>query len=244
MALVPENYLSGMHQHQQHRRVQTNPLVRNLSELDAEMNQILSRQDIADDEKLKLYHQVMQRYLEYDRQRKDRQSVPLKIISNTKQEGTNEAKAPTFSQKEVQIEDEIIDSVPKTIRNKARLLVNKLKQNKEIMFWNDRGELVYDGKPVQGTSIVDLVRDVMGDRKRFQPYNWKMFSRGLARINTPLDWVGNENRKKTLVEYKSKGPNNTDDEDEDELVITPPSTPVKNKRKSKGKTTKTRWINY
>jgi len=45
MLLVPENYLSNSQQ-----RVQTNPLVRNLSELDLEMKSILSQQDMADDE--------------------------------------------------------------------------------------------------------------------------------------------------------------------------------------------------
>lgn len=238
MLLVPENYLSGAQQ-----RVQANPLVRNLSELDLEMKSILSQQDMADDEKLKRYNQVLQKYLEFDRQRKERQPMPVRVVPNAKEDVNDDVKIPTFSQKEIQIEDEIIDSVPKTNRNKA-LLVNKLKQNKDIMFWNDRGELMYEGKPIQGTSIVDLVRDAMGDRKRFQPYNWKMFSRGLARINTPLDWIGNENRKKTLVEYKSKGHDYTSEHDDDELAITPPSTPVKNRRKTKGKAAKPVWINY
>jgi len=194
---------------------------------------------------LKLYNQVLHKYLEFDRQRKERQPMPVRVIPNAKEDvAANDVEPHTFLQKEIQIEDEIIDSVPKTIRNKARLLVNKLKQDKDVWFWNDRGELMYEGKPVQGTSIVDLLRDVMGDRKRFQPYNWKVFSRGLARINTPLDWIGNENRKKTLVEYKSRGPDNLSEQDEvDELVITPPSSAVKKKSKAR-KTTKPVWINY
>ncbi|KXJ07520.1 hypothetical protein AC249_AIPGENE8473 [Exaiptasia diaphana] len=176
---------------------------RNLSELDMEMNRILSQQDIADDEKVKLYNQVLQ-------------------------------------------------NVPKTARNIARLLVNKLKQKKDVVFWNDRGELLYDGKPLSGTSIVDLVRDVMGDRKRFQPHNWSLFSRGLARINTPLDWIGNENRKKTLAEFKGTGQSDdilADLNDDESLVssslsIASPSPPNKKKKKGRGKSAKPAWINF
>lgn len=249
MVLVPENYLSNMQQQQQqqYRNVQANPLVRSLTDLDAEMNSILARQDITDDEKLKLYNQVLNKYLEYDRQRKEKNPLPVKVIGSIdEKEKPNNSKFK--NEKTIEIEDEIIDSVPKNSKSKARLLINRLKRNSDVMFWNDRGELTYDGKAVPGTSIVDLVRDAMGDRKRFNPIQSELFSRGLARVNTPLDWIGNENRKKSLEEYKSG--NRRMQTEHWDLVsdITPPSTPAKEKisKKKKGKTItpKSAWIKY
>lgn len=250
MVLVPENYLSNMQQQHQHRRVQANPLVRSLSELDSEMDNILSRQDMTDDEKLKLYNQVLQKYLEYDSQRKEKHPLHVKVVNPSGNSENTDQSNLRQSAKTTQIEDEIIDSVPKTGKKKARLLINKLKNNDEVMFWNDLGELTYDGKAIPGTSIVDLVRDAMGDRKRFQPSNYELFVRGLARINTPLDWIGNETRKKTLEEYKSgkRGPEIEDDDfDNSVSSITPPSSPIKKKTKgSGGKRNKQnpKWINY
>jgi len=240
MVLVPQDFVS---QHG-HQRVQTNPLVRNLSQLDLEMKRILSLEDIGDDEKIKLYNQVLQKYLEFDEQRKERHPLPVRIIPSTKTEAMSEESKDQYpSQREMDIESEIIDSVPKGFKNKARLLVNKLRQNKNIVYWNDMGELLYDGKPVSGTSIVDLVRDAMGERKRFQPQHWDLFSRGLARINTPLDWIGNDNRKRSLLEYKGFGKDENDEDFEmshGEKV----STPTSLTKTKKSKRVKPAWIQY
>ena len=210
MVLVPQDFVS---QQEQHQIVRTNPLVKRLSELDLEMNKILSLKDFSDDEKLKLYNQVLQRYLEFDTQRKEKHPIPVKVIPDVKANKMQDIEAkPSSTQKQTTIESEIIESVPKVSRNKAKLLVNKLRQNQDIVYWNDRGELLYDGKPVSGTNIVDLVRDVMGQRKNFQPKHGKLFSKGLARINTPSDWIGNENRKRSLLEFKGFNPDQMDDD--------------------------------
>ena len=63
------------------------------------------------------------------------------------------------------IEQKILDSMPKTTRSRTRLLLNKIKNNKEIIHWNSRGELIYDGKAIPATQIVDLVHDVMKAKK-------------------------------------------------------------------------------
>jgi len=40
------------------------------------------------------------------------------------------------------IESEILDSVPKTMKIKAQLLLKKMKTNRDIT-WNEKGELKY-----------------------------------------------------------------------------------------------------
>ena len=253
MVLVPENYLSSMHQHQ---KIQTTPAVKTLGELDTEMSGILSRHDIGDDEKVKLYNQAMQKYQEFDRQRKVKEPIAVKLVSSD--EDKNKSKEPTekivdTNPMQLQMEQEIIDSVPKIAKNKAKLFINKLKQNKNVMFWNERGELTYDGKPVPGTNIVDLVRDTMSERKRFQPSSWDLFSRGLARVNTPLIWIGNETRKKAVQDYSLKG--DSEIEEEDPMLmeysrsrLSPPPSGRKSRKKYKtpspAQASASRWISY
>ena len=67
MVLVPENTLERMQQRQQ---ILTPPVTQTLKNLDSEMNDILYSKELNDEQKAKLYNQVLQRYLTYYDQRK------------------------------------------------------------------------------------------------------------------------------------------------------------------------------
>ena len=120
--------------------------------------------------------------------------------------------------------------MPKTTGSRARLLLNKIKNNKDIMHWNSRGELIYYGKVIPSTQIVDLVRDVMKARKNFDPNGWQIFARGLAKINTPYDWVGHEDRKNVMVQYKNRSEEGV--EEPIRLLPSPPRTESFSPRKT------------
>lgn len=66
MVLVPQETLTKL---QSARRLEQTPTTRVVHGIDDDMRQLLERQDIADDEKVKLYHQTLQRYIELNRQR-------------------------------------------------------------------------------------------------------------------------------------------------------------------------------
>jgi hypothetical protein len=66
------------------------------------------------------------------------------------------------------IDDDIVESVPKTMKAKAQLLLKKMKSSLDIS-WNEKGELKYKGETVQGSNVVDLVNDVLRKRKYFNP---------------------------------------------------------------------------
>jgi hypothetical protein len=91
------------------------------------------------------------------------------------------------------VENEIIDSVPESLRQKARRLLDKIKGT---VSWNDRGEMVYRNAPVPGINIVDIVNDALRKQKSFQPVGWKTFAQGLnlKDVNAPMDLVGNPER--------------------------------------------------
>ena len=77
---------------------------------------------------------------------------------------------------------QIIHSVPKKMQNRAKLLIQKLKDHSDVISWNDNGELVLDGFTIPISNIVDLVNDVMRKRKGFNPEHSSTFAKALAKL--------------------------------------------------------------
>ena len=76
------------------------------------------------------------------------------------------------------IDNEILESVPKTMKAKEQLLLKKMKSSPDIS-WNEKGKLKYKGETVQGSNVVDLVNDVLRKRKCFNPQEWETFGETL-----------------------------------------------------------------
>ena len=66
MILMPEDTLAKL---QRSKTVEQTPTTRVLHDLDDEMKRVLDRSDISADDKVKLYHQTLHRYAEFNRQR-------------------------------------------------------------------------------------------------------------------------------------------------------------------------------
>ena len=88
------------------------------------------------DEKARLYSQILQRYLNYYDKRIS-QPVRVSVVSSK----------PTTEKSETQpepvdlpdnIETDILESVPPTMKTRARQLVKKLKENKDLITWDDK----------------------------------------------------------------------------------------------------------
>ena len=65
--------------------------------------------------------------------------------------------------------------------------------------------MVFKGRSVPSTNIVDLVNDSLRQRKNFNPDGWELFSKFLGHLNVPEGIVRNENRLGIVREYKTKG---------------------------------------
>ena len=48
---------------------------------------------------------------------------------------------------------QIIESVPKTMQNRAKLLIQKLKDHSDVIRWNDNGQLVLDGSIIPNSNM-------------------------------------------------------------------------------------------
>ena len=68
-----------------------------------------------------------------------------------------------------------------------------------MITWDDKAQLVYEGKPIPGSNVVDLVNDA---DKNFNPHGWRLFAKALSDVNIIEGIVRNENRLKTIRDYK------------------------------------------
>ncbi len=160
MVLVPENTLERL---QQRQHILTPPVTQTLKNLDSEMTAILSSKQLDDEEKAKLYNQVLQRYLTYYDQRKGQplhvKLTTAKSVETPKPEESKEKEtskdSSEFETIPTAVEQEVMKSVPKLYKTGARQLLDKIKENRDLLHWNDKGELMYENKPIPGSHVVD-----------------------------------------------------------------------------------------
>ena len=143
-----------------------------MQRLDDEMRFILDRSDLNDREKVVLYNQVLMRYNIFSN-KASQQPVRVTIEKSPVKEDEEDKE----TRAEPGVENENIDSVQKSLKQKARRLVDKI-------------------VPVPGINIVDIVNDALRKQKSFQPVGWKTFAQGLnlKDVNAPMDLVGNPER--------------------------------------------------
>ena len=77
MVLIPQETL---HKLQSARQLEQTPTTRVVHSLDAEMRELLERDNLSNDDKIKLYHQTLQRYINLNKQR----SAPLAMTLESK----------------------------------------------------------------------------------------------------------------------------------------------------------------
>ena len=54
-------------------------------------------------------------------------------------------------------------------------MLQRLKANN--VTWNSAGELIVENTKYDGTNIIDLVNDVMQNRKYSAPFGWEIFAK-------------------------------------------------------------------
>lgn len=101
------------------------------------------------------------------------------------------------------IEKEVIHSLPRTLQVKGKLLLERLRANN--VSWSRTGELVIDSKQIDGTNVIDLVNDILRNRKHSSPYGWEIFANKLAKLNTPQELVVNKARWNYISKRKNVG---------------------------------------
>ena len=115
---------------------------------------------------------------------------------------TSESDSTTPFQQLNATDKQIMDSVSKTMQNRAKLLIQKLKDHSHVIGWNDNGQLVLEGSVVPNSNIVDLVNDVMLKRKGFDSEHSNTFTKALIKINVPEDYLRNPDTIDSIRFYR------------------------------------------
>ena len=168
----------------------TNPTVKAMCSLDRDMQDILDRDDLSEADKMREYNAVLQRYLTYANKYDNRPPVKVQIENTNAQTDRVDQSDKSV---ETPFEKEVLETVPDKMKKKAKLLLGRIRAS-SVMDWNDRGELVYEGKALPGSNVADLVNDVLRQRKHFNPKGWEIFAQGLKETNVPQELVGHQGR--------------------------------------------------
>ena len=148
-----------------------------------------------------MYAQQLQRVNQLKNQVFRPEPSPVQMITHMERTMTSESDSTTPSQQLNATHKQIIDSVPKTMQNRAKLLIQKLKDHSDVISWNNNGQLVLEGSIVPNSNIVDLVNDVMRKRKGFNLEHSNTFAKALTKINIAEDYIRNPDRIDSIHWY-------------------------------------------
>ena len=162
-----------------------------------DMNDWLEKDDVPENTKASMYAQQLQRVNQLNNQAFRPEPSPVQMITHTEQTMTSESDSVTPSQQLSATDKQIIDSVRKTMQNRAKLLIKKLKDHLDVISWNNNGQLVLEASLIPNSNIVNLVNNIMRKRKGFNPE----FAKSLAKINVPEDYVRNPDRIDSIRWY-------------------------------------------
>ena len=157
-----------------------------LRDLDAEMTSILDGSDADESEKVRLYNQAL---LRYNDMTKARAAKPIPVVVEVKKE----AAATTALVVEP---TDIVGTLPKTLQMKGRQLLS-------AVTWNERGELIHKGVAIRGSNAVDLVHDLLRNRKNTR-------SRRMAAVRQPnarrqhTHGTGRQRHKETILAEETR----------------------------------------
>lgn len=202
-----------------------------LTRLDAEMSRILnSTWPRSEDEKWKMYREVLWRYLHFIRVTRKRNAMryageteiedndtspvdkdettyddvfldlaqksqtPSKLPHSSGIDIAKNTERKEHSKQVMESVKKIVETVPKTYRAQARLLMRHLldKAVPDRISWNEEGVVTIDGSIVKDSNIADLINDAMRERKTVKAAGRIQFARLLRSLKTRSALVGNK----------------------------------------------------
>ena len=64
--------------------------------------------------------------------------------------------------------------------------------------------MVFEGRTIPGTNVIDLVNDTLRQRKNFNLAGWQLFAKALGCLNVPEGIIRNEERLNMVKTYRNK----------------------------------------
>jgi hypothetical protein len=223
LVLVPEAILSQQHQQQlssssenpsqaTRLRHHMRPIEKNLSDLDSDIERVLQR-DLPDDEKVKRYFVILDRYLEYHKQRTQTRSIPATIKRSTADPSSTPASTAVEPNaeagQETMLRDDVIATLPKGSRDKADRLLRHM-QHSGRFHWDSDGHVYINGQYIRGSNITDLLYEAVHHHptasSQSVPTTGSVdFYRALDSINVPKTLLNKSARDQLIKSQEQLG---------------------------------------
>jgi len=214
MILVPEVKYNALASQQQQM---IPPTVVQMAELDGQMRDIVNNNQYGTvDEKLALYQQTLRRYTMM-RDNETGRSILARPQPRIEQQQLQQPPLGADQQPQPQPPptfpvNAILNSLPRTLTNKAQLLLEHLRSNPAKFQLSDKNELVLDGNKQAGSNFIDLIHEVVRPRKIRNLAGSKAFAQSLAESNVPLEALGGGVERLGLLRAPSPQADVADDE--------------------------------
>ena len=98
----------------------------------------------------------------------------------------------------------ILNSVPKIYQKKADILIELLDKQRNILNWNQRGEIAYKNQPIKNSNIADLFHYIFTLSSKSNPRGKSEFINALDDLNIPNHFIKNKHIVKSYVVEQEK----------------------------------------
>jgi hypothetical protein len=92
--------------------------------------------------------------------------------------------------------DIIMSAISKPYRYRGKAIMSHImKDHRDILGWNERGELHYGGKTISGSHVIDLLKGSQQSYTNLVPLGIEKFYQGFREINIPQSLITNDQRR-------------------------------------------------
>ena len=217
IALIPEELVSSYQLQKPELRLEDN------------IDLMLEKANIPDDQKIKLLSQLITRY--HKTVHEPPEPVRVSVNDETPQNAQmSDEEDRKFTQ------DPILQGIMATVSQRYSkyipLIIEKLKTRDYS--WNDKGEFVRNNQPVHGSSVIDFFNYVMRNvRAAKPPRHFFHFIKALKEINVPHSWIANQSllSHMNVLKLSQEASESQDSEEEEDVFRRSITRDLKNRRK-------------
>ena len=223
---------------------QYDPQLRAAAFLQTEIDDLLGNKDMDSQQKMTLFQMAQQRFASL-LGKNEMSKVPLAGIrtqlaeEEQEQPRQQQPQQPVFQfgappadeVDDVEVEN-IIGTVPPSQKKQAKALMEFLEKRKAELGYDDLGQLVIKGQPLQGSNFQDMILSLYTSRKDFHTPGLDVFLNILRKLNVPRGIIKNTALLSAKSTFSKTGPHEEDDPLE--IYFDAPDTSSSSKRKRAG----------
>lgn len=180
---------------------------------------------------------LLQRFLHFSNEVGQPITLPIVKQSNNSESTIRKNDVEIPPPRSIDFEDlkrQTVQALPKLKRNVGELLYDTLLKSNNVS-WDQTGRVSVNGRELIGSSITDLISDVVRDRKTSNPQGWTIFAEALGDLNIPHEYIQNT-RRRAFIAARQRQPS------------TPQSKTLRQQRKKQdqlfGSPTWKKWEKY